>query len=149
MLHQLWDIDIVHSITIKKDAFCFITTTEEIAQDIKQFCCGTNASVLGMDTTFNLYNMEVTVTFYHNKRIINLEKGNKLMFLGLTLSHFTKDDKTFSRLGLELLLRTEPELISFKTIGADMEETIAKGFKRVIQILSWYIVSGILSREMK
>ena len=31
MLHQLWEIDIVYSITIKKDAFFFITTTEEIA----------------------------------------------------------------------------------------------------------------------
>ena len=33
MLHQLREIDIVHSVTIKKDAFFFITMTEEIAQD--------------------------------------------------------------------------------------------------------------------
>ena len=51
MLHQLQEIDIVHSITIEKDAFFFIATTEEIAQDIKQFCCGTNSSVLGVDIT--------------------------------------------------------------------------------------------------
>ena len=50
----------MHSITCKKDAFFFITTTEEIAQDIKQLCCGANASVLGVDTTFNLCNMWVT-----------------------------------------------------------------------------------------
>ena len=35
ILHQLQEIDIVHSITIKKDPFFFITTTEEIAQYIK------------------------------------------------------------------------------------------------------------------
>ena len=46
----------MHSITSKKDAFFFITTTE----DIKQLCCGANASVLGVDTTFNLCNMWVT-----------------------------------------------------------------------------------------
>ena len=57
MHHPFREIDIVHSITIKKDAFFLITTTGEIAQDIKQFCCGTNASVLGVDTTFNLCNM--------------------------------------------------------------------------------------------
>ena len=51
MLHQLRET------SIKKDEFFFITTTEEIAQDIKQFCCGANASDLGVDTTFNLCNM--------------------------------------------------------------------------------------------
>ena len=54
MLHQLQEIDIVHSITIKKDAFFFITTTKEIVQDTKQFCYGANASVLAVDKTFNL-----------------------------------------------------------------------------------------------
>ena len=75
--------------------------------------------------------MWVTDTCYHNKRVINSETGNNPIFLGPTLFHFTKDDKTFSRLALELL-DTEPELINLKTIGADMEEAIAKGFKRII-----------------
>ena len=57
MHHPFREIDIVHLISIKKDAFFLITTTGEIAQDIKQFCCGANASVLGVDTTFNLCNM--------------------------------------------------------------------------------------------
>ena len=73
MLHQLLEIDIVHSITIKKDAFFFITTTKEIAQDIKQFCCGANTSVLGVNTTFNSCNIWVTDTCYHCKRVINPE----------------------------------------------------------------------------
>ena len=63
--------------------------------------------------------------------MINPETGNNPIFLGPTLFHFTMDDKTFSRLALELL-DTEPELINLKAIGADMEEAIAKGFKRVI-----------------
>ena len=75
--------------------------------------------------------MWVTDTCYHNKRVINSETGNNPIFLGPTLFHFTKDDKTFLRLVLELL-DAEPELINLKTIGADMEEAIAKGFKRII-----------------
>ena len=43
MLHQLREIDKVHSITVKEDVFFFTTTAEEIAQDIKQFYCGANA----------------------------------------------------------------------------------------------------------
>ena len=125
MLHQLWEIDKVHSIIIKKEFF-FIITTEETAQDIKQFCCGTNAFVLGVDTTFNLCNMCLTDTCYHNRIIINLKTGNNPNFLGPTLFHFTKDDKTFSRLALELL-DNESELMNLKTIGADIEESISKG----------------------
>ena len=40
MLHQVREIDIMHSIIVKKGVFFFITTTEEIAQDIKQFFYG-------------------------------------------------------------------------------------------------------------
>ena len=87
----------MHSITSKKDAFFFITTTEEIAQDIKQLCCGANASVLGVDTTFNLCNMWVTRNRKYNPNL-----------LVHTLFYFTKDDKTFSRLGhLNFLTRTQ------------------------------------------
>ena len=85
MFRQLWEIDIVHSITIKKDAFFFITTTEEIAQD-KQFCCWANASVLGVDTTFNLCNMWVTDMCYYNKRVINPETGKNPIFKDLPYS---------------------------------------------------------------
>ena len=65
---------------------------------------------------------------YHNKRIVNPETGNNPIFLGPTLFHFTKNDKTFSRLALELL-DTDPELINLKTIGANIEEAITKDSK--------------------
>ena len=68
---------------------------------------------------------------YHNKTIINPETGSNFIFLGPTLFHFTKDNKTFSGLALELL-DMELELVNLKTIGTDMEEAIAKEFKRVI-----------------
>ena len=95
MLHRIREIDIVHSITIKKDAFFFITMSEEIAQNIKQFCCGASASVLGVDTTFNLFNMWVTDTCYHNKRVINPETGNNPIFLGSTFSISPRMTKHF------------------------------------------------------
>ena len=72
--------------------------------------------------------MGVADARYHNKRIVNPETGNNPIFLGPTLSHFTKNDKTFSRLALELL-DTDPELINLKTIGANIEEAITKDSK--------------------
>ena len=44
--------------------------------------------------------MWVTDTCYHNKRNKKQKTGNNPLFLGPTLFYFTKDDKTFSRLGL-------------------------------------------------
>ena len=107
MLHHLREIDIVHPVTIKKDAFFFLTTT-----------------VFGVDTTFDLCNLWATDTCCHNKRMVNLETGNNLMFLGPNLFHFTMNDKTFSRIARELL-DTEREQINLETIGADIEEDIA------------------------
>ena len=72
--------------------------------------------------------MGVADARYHNKRIVNPEIGNNPIFLGPTLFHFTKNDKTFSRLALELL-DTDPELINLKTIGANIEEAITKDSK--------------------
>ena len=80
MLHQLREIEIAHSITIKNDEFFFIITTEEIAQDIKQFCCGANASDLGVDTTFNLCNMWVTNSVIITKELSIQEQEITLFF---------------------------------------------------------------------
>ena len=95
--------------------------------------------------------MWVKDTCYHNKRIINPEIGNIFIFipniLGRTLFQFTKNDKKFSKLVLELL-DIEPELINLKTIGADMVEAIAKGLKRVIpNIKVLYCVKHLKQRE--
>ena len=43
----------------------------------------------------------------------------------------------------------ETELSNLKTIGADMEEAIAKGFKIVIPNINVLFVSDILSRDIK
>ena len=43
----------------------------------------------------------------------------------------------------------ETELNNLKTIGADMEEAIAKGFKIVIPNINVLFVSDILSRDIK
>ena len=131
LLCQLHLSDIVHSITVKKDFFCFTTMTSNSLNDISQFCCGDNAAVLGIDTTFNLRDMWVTDTCYRNKRLVNPVNKQHPIFIGPTLFHFTKDESTFSRLALELI-DAEPKLVDLKFIGVDLEEAITEGMKRII-----------------
>ena len=64
--------------------------------------------------------MWVTDRYYHNKNIFNPETENQPIFLGPTLFQFTKDDKKFSRLAVELF-DTDPEQINPKTTETDME----------------------------
>ena len=99
MLHQPWEIDRVHWITVKRDCSSLQRQLKNGSRH-KTILLRGNSSVLGVDTTFNLCNMWVTDTCYHNKRIIKPKTGNNPLFLGPTLFYFTKDDKTFSRLGL-------------------------------------------------
>lgn len=61
-LNQLWGIDIVHSLTIKKDVFFFITSTEKIAQVIKKillcsklFCSWSEHNLQFMQCVGNRY----------------------------------------------------------------------------------------------
>ena len=131
LLQQLHEIDLVRTITVKRNSVLFILMTDEMVNDIKQFCCGNNASVLGIDTTFNLCDMWVTDTCYRNQRLTNPENGQHPIFLGPTLFHFTKDEQTFSRLALEMV-DADPALNNIKSIGVDLEEAISKGFKRIV-----------------
>ena len=64
--------------------------------------------------------MWVTDRYYHNKNIFIPETENHPIFLGPTLFQFTKDDKKFSRLAVELF-DTDPGQINPKTFEADME----------------------------
>lgn len=147
LLQSLHEIDIVHTITVKKKSFLFTLMTKEMVNDIKKFCCSDNASVLGLDTTFNLCDMWVTDTCYRNQRLINPENDQHPIFPGPALFHFTKDEQTFSRLALEMV-DAEPGLANIKKIGVDMEEAIAKGFRRVISNASiLYCVRHLQQRD--
>ena len=93
-----------------------------------------NASVLGIDTTFNLCDMWLTDTCYRNKRLINPRTNAHPVFLGPILIHFTKEEETFLRFALELL-SADPTLRNLKKIGVDLESAIYNGFKKVFPTL--------------
>ena len=90
-----------------------------------KFCCPeSNASVLSIDTTFNLCDLWITDSCYKNTRIVNLATGNHPVFLGPLMFQFTKD---FSHLALEMMA-----VDSTIMVGTDMNESIYNGVKAVI-----------------
>ena len=127
--------DFIDSVIVKNNAYYVVLKTDKQIKDIVKFCCvEQNASVLGIDTTFNLCDMWLTDTCYRNKRLINPRTNAHPVFLGPILIHFTKEEETFLRFALELL-SADPTLRNLKKIGVDLESAIYNGFKKVFPTL--------------
>ena len=123
---------IVKTVTVTGESVIAFAYTKKQMIDIEQFCCQFhNASVLGVDTKFNLCDLWITDTAYRNKRILNAENGDNLVHLGPIMLHFTKDSATFGRLALEML-SINSKLKSIRSIGVDLEAAIFNGFKSMI-----------------
>ena len=70
--------------------------TEKQIHDIEKFCTTElEASVLAVDTTFNICDMRITDTSYRNKRLLNRTTGKHPVLLGPVMLHFSKNEKIF------------------------------------------------------
>ena len=74
------------------------------------------AGVFVVDTTFNLCDLWITNISYGNKRLVNTIDGGTPVHLGPIMLHFTKDEKTVGRFGLETL-SANLNLQNFSVIG--------------------------------
>ena len=113
--------------------------TEKQIQDIEKFCTTElEASVLAVDTTFNLCEMWITDTSYRNKCLLNPTTGKHPVFLDLVMLHFSKNEKTFGRFASNLV-SVNPKFKHLKKIGVDLEFAIFNGFSNIIPTVNrWY-----------
>ena len=103
--------------------------TEKQVSDIEKFCC--KSTEFAVDTKFNLCDLWITETSYRNKRLVNTIDRRTPVYLGPIMLHFTKDEKTFGRFGLEIL-SANPNLKNVSFIGVDLESAIFTGLKTMI-----------------
>lgn len=127
---------LIKTVTVTAESYFAFAYTEKQVQDVEKFCTTElEASVLAVDTTYNLCDMWITDTSYRNKRLLNPATGKHPVFLGPIMIHFSKNDKAFARFALELV-SANPKLKELKTIGVDLESAIFNGFKNMIPTLS-------------
>ena len=106
--------------------------TEKQVSDIEKSCCkSTEPGVFAVDTKFNLCDLLITETSYRNKGLVNTIDRRTPLYLGPIMLHFTKDEKTFGRFGLEIL-SANPNLKNVSFIGVDLESAIFTGLKTMI-----------------
>ena len=94
VIRKMEDLEVVKSIIVEKGRYYFFVATEKQVKDIVKFCCEGQglSSVLGIDTTFNLFKLWVTDSCYENYHLVNPRTREHPTFLGPSLFHFTKDE---------------------------------------------------------
>ena len=80
--------------------------------------------------------------------MVNIRNGNNPIFLGPSIFHFTKDEKTSTRFAAEMIAMNTVIMTELKKVGVDMEDAIFNGIKKVIQnVLQLYCVKHLSQRD--
>ena len=101
-----------------------ILYTDEQIADIKTLCCS-GRTVLGVDKTFNLCRMHVTVTCYKQLTVTVDKTDEPPLFLGPLFVHDNSDYETYSYFFHHLRLKLGPNLAKL-VIGSDEEQAMVK-----------------------
>ena len=133
--------EIIESIVVSNKADFFFMCSSNQIQDITKLCRPeSDASVLGVNTTFNLCDLWVPDSCYKNTRIGNRATGNHPVFLGPLIFDFTKDKSTFPRFPLEIMA-VDSNISHLKKVGTGMVELIYNGVKTMIPELKQFCSS--------
>ncbi|KAK2554876.1 hypothetical protein P5673_023542 [Acropora cervicornis] len=116
--------------------------------EIVQNCCQVNsASVLSIDTTFNVGKFYVTSTTYQNRNFINQRTGKCSNLPGPALFHVRQDESQFFYFSYTLLeVNYEFEKVRF--IGGDRDKA-QKGFLKPLKGVTYLPCKKHLQENMK
>ena len=102
---------------------CIVLYSEEKISDLKQLCC-TGQTVLGIDKTFNLCDMHVTVTCYKQLAVSNVKNAEHPLFLGPLFIHDNSDFETYSIFFSHLKIKLSDTDTSKLVFGTDDEKAM-------------------------
>ena len=109
---------------------CIILYTDEQIEDLKNICCNGDA-VLGVDKTFNLCKMHVTITCYKQTSVIRHDTNEHPIFLGPIFIHDNSDFESFGNFFFHLKMKLISKDLSPLIIGTDDEKAMVKAIVNV------------------
>ena len=104
---------------------CTILYTDEQLQDIKNYCC-TGQTILGVDKTFNLCDMHVTVTCYKQLSVVRPKTNDHPLFFGPMYIHDNSDFEAYCQFFLHLKMKLASSPLGQLVIGSDDEHALVK-----------------------
>lgn len=117
---------------------CIILYTDEQLDDIETLCCS-GQSVLGVDKTFNLCDMHVTVTCYKQTAVVRHDTGEPPICIGPCFIHDNSDFDSYSNFFNHLKTRLGDIDTEDLVVGSDEEQSlvnaITKAFPRSFHVL--------------
>jgi hypothetical protein len=97
---------------------CIVLFTDEQIEDLQNLCC-TGKAILGVDKTFNLCKMHVTVTCYKQITVTRMKNGQPPIFLGPLYIHDNSDFESYSHFFYQLKLKLIDTPLHKLVIGSD------------------------------
>jgi len=109
--------------------------TDQQIKDIRQFCIEhDNPVVLGVDKTYNLCDMFVTVTVYKSLRVIAERTGANPIFIGPVMLHSQSDAQQYHSFLSHLASLLSNSNLRRLTIGSDDERALRLGIKSAFPV---------------
>ena len=127
--------DFVQSVTIQHGRVpSVVLYSKRQIDDVKAFCFNRTAgSVLGVDKTYNLGKIYVTVSVYRNLSLLRKGTNYPPIFFGPMFIHGNSDFDTFSTFFGQLSARFVDNSFADLRIGSDEEASIRKAVQHFFQ----------------
>ena len=98
---------------------------DEQIEDLKSLCCS-GKTVLGVDKTFNLCQMHVTVTCFKQLSVVRSDSKEAPIFMGPIFLHDNSDFETYCHFFHHLKVKLVDTNLSKLVIGSDDERAMVK-----------------------
>lgn len=139
----------IRRIQVTPEPACIVASDRQV-NDLVRFCTTQflPASVLCVDTTFNIGNFFVTPTTYKHSILVDRQYGKAPTMLGPTMIHKQTKAESFKYFGLSLV-SLDADLSNILAIGSDRDVALRKGFSSSFPIASWLYCKGHLEQDIR
>ena len=139
----------IRCVQVTPEPSCIVASDSQL-NDLVRFCTTQflPASVLCIDTTFNLGNFFVTPTTYKHKILVDRHYGKEPTLLGPTMIHMQTKAESYKFFGSSIV-SLDDELSNILAIGSDRDVALRKGFPSCFPIATQLCCKGHLEQDIR
>ena len=139
----------IRRVQVTPEPSCIVASDGQL-NDLVRFCTTQflPASVLCIDTTFNIANFFVTPTIYKHKILVDRHYGKEPTLLGPTVIHMQTKAESYKFFGSSIV-SLDDELSNILAIGSDRDVALRKGFSSCFPIATQLCCKGHLEQDIR
>ena len=139
----------IRRVQVTPEPSCTVASDGQL-NDLVRFCTTQflPASLLCIDTTFNISNFFVTPTTDKHKILVDRHYGKEPTLLGPTMIHMQTKAESYKIFG-SLIVSLDDELSNILAIGSDRDVALRKGFSSCFRIAKQLCCKGHLGQDIR